>query len=219
MPPSIISLNPPDMSDLSTLQPITFSVIDSDVPNTSSILAWLKFSGEDDKILIFDSEDFSFPFETNSTLVKPEGTDRTQSFSIIPEGAWQKDIEELRVEFTDEGAAGGGVPVVSNLSPTKEVILSSNFDKSQAISFDVTAVSDIAQVAVWARFSRRLDSVMIYETDGFVDAFAELSSISGAGVSRTLSLLESNGWRDRPQELFVFALDVDGNKAVIDVLA
>ena len=179
MPPSIVALNPADTGDLDSLQPITFSVIDTDVPNMSSILAWFKYVGVPDKVLIYDSVEFSPPFADNSVLTLPEGTDRTQSFSVIPEGSWLADLEELRIEFTDEGAAGGAAPTASNLSPARATILSDLFDPTVPITFDLGASVDIAQVAVWVRFANRRDRIMVYETDGFVPSFADSSTISG----------------------------------------
>lgn len=93
---SLVNLNPPDMSDLDSLQRVSFSIIDAS--GVSIALIWIRFEDEEDEEVIWDGIQFSEPYDENSTLLKPLGNDNNLYFELIPEGGWKANISELRVE-------------------------------------------------------------------------------------------------------------------------
>lgn len=93
---SIAGLNPPDMGTLNRLQRVSFSILDG--AGVSIALVWVRFDGSDDEELVWDGTQFSYPYDSNSTLVRPLGDDTNLHFDIIPEGGWIANISELRVE-------------------------------------------------------------------------------------------------------------------------
>ena len=93
----LVNLSPPDMSDLSSLMPVTFSVQGVAV-GTAFIAIWIKYVDSDDELLAYDGSTFQSPFDSNSWLEKPLGNDDLINFSVIPERGWLRAVEKFRVE-------------------------------------------------------------------------------------------------------------------------
>lgn len=99
-PPEISLVTPADGAALTKYQPITFRLTDDFQLRAAFI--WIKYANIRQKIVVYDGEEFSDPFDVHST-VTPTG-DTQLDFSILPAGGWLDAIEELRVRFLD--AAG-----------------------------------------------------------------------------------------------------------------
>lgn len=94
---TLVNLSPADMSDLSSLTPVTFSVQGVAV-GTAFVAVWMKYADSDDEILVYDGIAFQFPFSANSSISKPTGSDDLINFRVVPELGWQRAVGEFRVE-------------------------------------------------------------------------------------------------------------------------
>lgn len=92
----LVNIRPVDMSNLTVLMPITFSV--QNAPAAAFVAVWVRYEGSDDEILVHDGAEFIYPFDLNSTIERPAGGDDPINFSIVPELGWQRDIAKLRVQ-------------------------------------------------------------------------------------------------------------------------
>jgi len=93
----LVNLSPADMDDLSSLQPVTFSVQGVAV-GTAFIAVWMKYEESEDEILIYDGSTFQFPFNINSSVDKPTVSDDLINFSVVPEGGWLSAVNKFRIE-------------------------------------------------------------------------------------------------------------------------
>lgn len=94
---ALVNLSPADMSDLSALTPITFSILGVAV-GTAFIAVWMKYEDSDDELLVYDGVAFQFPFSSNSFVEKPTASDDLINFSVVPELGWLRAVDKFRIE-------------------------------------------------------------------------------------------------------------------------
>lgn len=92
----LINLAPPDMSELDSLAPFTFTVQNGNP--VSFVGIWVRYEGSDEELLVRNGTDFVAPFIANSTIIRPLGDDTLVNYSIVPEGGWQGNLARVRVQ-------------------------------------------------------------------------------------------------------------------------
>lgn len=100
--PTVTVNSPTSGTQISRHQPISFTVTDV-VPGVLITGVWIKYKFDSKRVLVYDGDNFKFPFDTFST-VTDLNTDQTQlDFSIRPLGGWAGEIEQLQVRAADGG--------------------------------------------------------------------------------------------------------------------
>ena len=93
---TLVNIRPTDMGNLTLLMPVTFSV-QGGAP-AAFIAIWVRYEGVDDEVLVYDGTNFQYPFDINSFLERPTGSDDLVAFSILPERGWLRNIDKFRVQ-------------------------------------------------------------------------------------------------------------------------
>ena len=99
---TLTSLNPADMSELDTLEEVSFAVIEALGQEIVSVV--VKYAGDDDEEVVWNGVEFLSPFALNSVLLKPLGDETNLYFRIRPELGWRGNVSEFKVT---------GIPAIS----------------------------------------------------------------------------------------------------------
>ena len=84
------------MANLDRLEPISFTVQGGNP--VSFVAVWVRYEDSAEEILVNNGTRFLPPFDANSEILRPYGDDTLVTYSIIPEGGWQGNISQVRVE-------------------------------------------------------------------------------------------------------------------------
>ena len=99
-PPVISAVSPVSGSQIDRTTPITFSVADA-APGVTVNWGWMKYSNQQHRTLVHDGSGFVYPFASTSSIVDTFADGTLLTVTILPQGGWIADVEELRMRFVD----------------------------------------------------------------------------------------------------------------------
>lgn len=105
--------------------------------------------------------------------------------------------------------------IALNIAPAPSAL---GVPRSTPISFDLVSTNPIDFVVLVARYKTDQRRFMVYETDGFVAPFSDVSTISGIGTGTVqVAVFEPGGWRSELRELRAIGIDASGVLFDVDV--